>query len=79
MQRAVEGIAHAHRESNGAGTTASWATFARDCGYADQAHLIREFRALTGLTPRTYARSRAMRAMSEIDNPAPGAPGSVGP
>jgi AraC-like DNA-binding protein len=48
------------------GLTASWARFAVECGYADQAHLIREFRALTGVTPRAYA---AERAMSEIDNP----------
>jgi AraC-like DNA-binding protein len=56
LQRAVDTIAQ------GRGTTMSWASFARTCGYADQAHLIREFRALTGVTPRVYA-------MSEIDNP----------
>jgi transcriptional regulator GlxA family with amidase domain len=28
-----------------------WAGLAVDCGYFDQAHLIREFRALTGLAP----------------------------
>jgi AraC-like DNA-binding protein len=48
------------------GSIASWASFARTCGYADQAHLIREFRALTGVTPAVYA---GERAMSEIDNP----------
>jgi len=62
MQRAVESIV---RTAGGRGTTVSWASFARDCGYADQAHLIHEFRALTGVTPRVYA-----RAVSEIDNPA---------
>ncbi|MAC27483.1 MAG: hypothetical protein CMH59_13550 [Myxococcales bacterium] len=28
---------------------------AAEAGYADQAHLIREFRALTGMTPTAYA------------------------
>jgi AraC-like DNA-binding protein len=29
----------------------SWARIAAESGYADQAHLIREFRRLTGTTP----------------------------
>ena len=36
-----------------------WAAFARDCGYYDQAHLINEFRAHSGLTPPEYLASRA--------------------
>jgi AraC-like DNA-binding protein len=47
------------------GSIASWARLAIDCGYTDQAHLVREFRALTGVTPAIYARERTM---SEIDN-----------
>lgn len=47
------------------GSTLSWASLATRCGYSDQAHLVREFRALTGITPVVYARERAM---SEIDN-----------
>jgi len=33
------------------------AALAADCGYADQAHLTREFRALAGTTPAAYAAS----------------------
>ena len=36
---------------------ADWSLLALDNGYYDQAHLIREFRALSGMTPETYLRS----------------------
>ncbi|WP_225413239.1 AraC family transcriptional regulator [Stigmatella hybrida] len=35
------------------------AHLALEAGYYDQAHLVREFRALTGLTPGAYAREQA--------------------
>jgi AraC-like DNA-binding protein len=31
-----------------------WGRLARECGYYDQAHLIREFRAISGCTPGTF-------------------------
>lgn len=52
FQRALE--LHARGASGG------WAEVAHAVGYADQAHLSREFRRLAGMTPTVYAqRSRA--------------------
>lgn len=34
-----------------------WADVAADCGYTDQAHLVNEFRKLSGLAPRDYFRN----------------------
>lgn len=42
-----------------AGGPVSWAEVAADLGYADQAHLITEFRAATGQTPAAYAAAQS--------------------
>jgi AraC-like DNA-binding protein len=36
-----------------------WSALALAAGYYDQAHLIREFKALAGVTPRAFAAERA--------------------
>ncbi|MGH3547499.1 MAG: helix-turn-helix domain-containing protein [Pseudonocardiaceae bacterium] len=43
------------------GQRMSWAKVAADLGYADQAHLIRDFRAAIGRTPAAYAASSPVR------------------
>jgi transcriptional regulator GlxA family with amidase domain len=42
------------------GRRESWAAIAGQAGYADQAHMIRELRALAGVSPEEYAAARAM-------------------
>ena len=43
-----------------------WTAVAADLGYADQAHLIREFRAATGRTPAAYARAQGAGATENL-------------
>ncbi|MEO5873514.1 MAG: helix-turn-helix domain-containing protein, partial [Streptosporangiaceae bacterium] len=39
------------------GDTIDWAALAAELGYADQAHLVRDFTATVGLPPARYTRS----------------------
>ena len=40
-----------------AGGPLNWADLAADLGYSDQAHLVRDFTAVAGVSPAAYARS----------------------
>lgn len=56
--KAYAKLARFHRALDEARTqsTPSWANIAASTGYYDQAHLISEFRAITGTTPRALLR-----------------------
>ncbi|HUF35880.1 MAG TPA: AraC family transcriptional regulator [Gemmatimonadales bacterium] len=56
LRRAVRAIGR----GTAAGPRIGWAALAHDAGYADQPHLIREFRALAGMTPARYAAERGI-------------------
>ncbi len=45
-----------------------WAGLAIDCGYADQAHLIREFRTLAGASPVRYARDAGSQLVTNLQD-----------
>ncbi|MFJ3309009.1 DUF6597 domain-containing transcriptional factor [Streptomyces sp. NPDC086549] len=49
-----------------------WAALAADLGYADQAHLVRDFTATVGVPPTAYATNPAASGPTP---PRPGAPG----
>jgi AraC-like DNA-binding protein len=54
LRRFQEVLRRAHR-----GDEIGWAQTALDCGYADQAHCIRDFRAFSGVNPRAYVARRS--------------------
>jgi AraC-like DNA-binding protein len=50
FQRVIQSVGHQPQ--------VEWADTAAKCGYYDQAHLIREFRAFSGFTPTSYLAKR---------------------
>jgi AraC-like DNA-binding protein len=42
-----------------------WSEFAAECGYADQAHMIREIRFFSGLTPEQHLTSRLIETKDD--------------
>ena len=52
----------------GGGVDADWARLAVECGYYDQAHLIHDFRAFSGISPTMY-RPRSPWARNHVPLP----------
>ncbi|WP_416983255.1 AraC family transcriptional regulator [Streptomyces sp. T028] len=50
---------HEALEAAGTGGDLDWAALAADLGYADQAHLVRVFKATVGVSPTAYALASA--------------------
>jgi AraC-like DNA-binding protein len=48
---------HEAAEQLAAGVSVSQATIAMNLGYSDQAHFVRDFKAIVGLSPAAYARA----------------------
>lgn len=53
LQRFRRVVAHAHARRQ-----VDWAGVAADCGFHDQPHMAREFRAFSGMTPGEYLRGQ---------------------
>jgi AraC-like DNA-binding protein len=51
------------------GAPRPWTALAYDAGYADQAHLVREFRALAGITPAAFAAERRRVGFVQYEAP----------
>lgn len=48
------------------GQQVDWVTVALDCGYYDQAHLIRDFQLFSGLSPTSYMRDRDEQRINHV-------------
>lgn len=64
LSRAESALTHARRCSEASGQPPRWQDVALDAGYADQSHLCREARRVTGQSPAELAR----RVQSEDDS-----------
>jgi AraC-like DNA-binding protein len=66
--RLLDVFAVAHTDS-----WVDWVSVASDLGYADQAHLVRDFRCATGYTPASYAAAAQQTAQQALTGHAAGA------
>jgi AraC-like DNA-binding protein len=48
------------------GSRVNWARLAVDCGYYDQAHLIKDFQTFAGVCPSAYLRARDARSPTTL-------------
>lgn len=59
---------------SGSAPRPDWAGIAVDCGYADQAHLVRDFTQLAGAPPERWRTGAIQPASKQIFNPSGGNP-----
>ncbi|MEM7479732.1 MAG: helix-turn-helix transcriptional regulator [Acidobacteriota bacterium] len=54
----IQRFRHALRQIEEQNSTLRWADLAFDCGYSDQAHMVREFREFSGYSPTSFVARR---------------------